>query len=141
MTTPKQIRNAGAAALENTEKALNTANKAAAEMVAEKVKTTASSTQSHTIDFVESMRGAILAGSESLRKDGYTTAANLIDNTAGRIDQVETQVEGINPAKVSHSVQGFIREKPLIAFGGLALAGFIAAAAMQKAHDDIDDQG
>ncbi len=139
MSKTDTVRKVGRDAAMEAEKTLNKANKAAAEAVGERVDSAASATQGHATDFIESLRHAVSAASEKLRGDGYSTVANLVDKAAGQAGVAESRVEELNTVKISNSVQQFIREKPLIAFGGLALAGFLAAAAMQKAHHDIDE--
>lgn len=135
MSAKNQIKKKGAQAASGVSDVLETANKAAAEKVGEHVDAAAHRTQEHAVDFIGSLRNAAGAATGQLREDGFTSIANLIDNAAGNIDRVEHRVDGANTADMANSVQEFIRKKPLIAFGGLAVAGFLTAAAMQAARD------
>jgi len=138
LTTRNSVRKTSREAINEAEKTLHKANNATAEIVSEQVDKAARATQGQTKDFISSVRAAIDAGSKQLKEDGYGTAANLVDRAVSQTAKAESRVEDVDTAEIANNVQQFIREKPLIAFGGLALAGFVVAAAMQKSNADIE---
>lgn len=136
MTARTQMKKTGAKAASGAAEILRAANKAAAETVSERLNDKAQRTQAEAVDFIGSIRNAVKAATNQLRIDGHATAANLIENATDNINRLEHRVDDFNTARVSNSVQEFIRQKPMVAFGGIALAGFLAAAAMQAARDE-----
>ncbi len=82
-------------------------------------------TQMQTI--VRSLGRAIDAGSASLERDGMPGTAGYARAAARGFDRAADEVDGFNPQNVTARVENFVREKPLVAAGVLAAAGFAFA--------------
>jgi hypothetical protein len=136
MTAYETARSNGKEALRQASSTVEKLHKEAAEISAEKVDELAGSARDHAVDFTASMRRAFHAGAESLRDDGYESIGDFIDMATARTKEAESRIGDFNPAGVSNQVSEFVRERPLIAYGGLALAGFLLAAAARKQVSD-----
>lgn len=123
-------------AVDEAEKSVAKLNKDMAEIAGEQTDKLASTAQDRASDFVGSVKNAVHASADSFRKDGYTAVGDMIERFAGGTEAVDDRIGAINTADAANSVQSFIREKPLLAFGGLAAVGFVLAAAMQKTASD-----
>nr|WP_306264079.1 hypothetical protein [Pararhizobium sp. IMCC3301] len=82
-------------------------------------------TQMQTI--VRKLGRAIDAGSASLERDGMPGTAGYVRAAARGFDRAADEVDSFNPQNVTSRVENFVRQKPLVAAGVLAAAGFAFA--------------
>lgn len=82
-------------------------------------------------DVVRSLGRALEAGYQSLEDDGYPGTAGYVRAAAQGLHGAADSVDGFDTRSITQRVEGFVREKPLIAAGGLALAGFILASVVK----------
>ena len=87
--------------------------------------------QSQVEDLVRSVGRAVEAASSSLEQDGYPGSAGYVRAAANGLSQAADEVDGFDTRSITSRVENFVREKPLIAAGGLALAGFVIASALR----------
>lgn len=83
--------------------------------------------QSQMESIVRSLGRAIDAGSASLERDGMLGTAGYVRAAARGVDRAADEVDSFNPQNVTARVEHFVREKPLVAAGVLAAAGFAFA--------------
>lgn len=100
--------------------------------------------------FCQTVVRALRSGGDELRNDGYGTVAGLVDDVAHRAEDLTEEIDDFDPRTVTEHVEDFVRERPMIAYGALALAGFLVANTLQSAahhrhqrklEEDLDDDG
>lgn len=87
--------------------------------------------KSQAEDAVRSVGRALEAGCQSLEDDGYPGTAGYVRAAASGLHQAADQVDGFDAKSLTGRAERFVREKPIIAMGGLALAGFVLASIMK----------
>lgn len=83
--------------------------------------------------FCLSIVRAMRRGGDGLREDGYATVAGLVDDVAARAEEMTDEIDEFDLRSTRERVEDFVRERPVVAYGALALAGFLAANALQSA--------
>lgn len=91
--------------------------------------------QTEVQHIMHSVGRAIDAGSASLERDGMPGTAGYARAAARSIGSVADEVDGFDPAKITGRVENFVRDKPLMTAGLLAVAGF-ALASLVNARSD-----
>lgn len=84
--------------------------------------------KSQTEDAIRSIGRALNAGCDSLESDGYPGAAGYVRAAANGLSQAADQVDGFDTRSLTGRAEQFVRDKPLITMGGLALVGFALAS-------------
>lgn len=83
--------------------------------------------------FCLSIINALRRGGDGLREDGYATVAGLVDDVATRAEEMTEEIDELDLRSTRERVEDFVRERPVMAYGTLALVGFLAANALQSA--------
>jgi ElaB/YqjD/DUF883 family membrane-anchored ribosome-binding protein len=76
---------------------------------------------------------ALRRGGDELRDEGYATVAGMVDDVATKAEEMTTNVDDLDMRSATQRVEDFVREKPLVAYGALAIAGFLVANTLQSA--------
>ncbi|EFL88625.1 hypothetical protein R2A130_1107 [Ahrensia sp. R2A130] len=87
--------------------------------------------KSRTENVVRSLSRAMEAGSNSLAQDGMTGTAGYVRAAADGLTSAADEVDGFQPGALTHRVENFVRERPMLTVGALALAGFALASALK----------
>lgn len=76
---------------------------------------------------------ALRRGGDELRDEGYATVAGMVDDVATKAEDMTSNVDDLDMRSATQRVEDFVREKPLVAYGALAIAGFLVANTLQSA--------
>lgn len=76
---------------------------------------------------------ALRSGSDELRTEGYATVAGLVDDVAAKAESMTDEIDDLDMRSTTERVEEFVRERPLIAYGAIAIAGFLVANTLQAA--------
>lgn len=76
---------------------------------------------------------ALRSGSDELRTEGYATVAGLVDDVATKAESMTDEIDDLDMRSTTERVESFVRERPLVAYGAIALAGFLVANTLQAA--------
>lgn len=133
MTISETIRSNGKTTLSEAEYQAARIRGHAAQFAGEKVNEFAENAKEQATDFTSSVQRAVQASATSLRKDGYGAIADVVETVTGGVRKVDDAISETNPARAGHTAQSLVRDKPLLVFGGLALAGFTIASILQAA--------
>lgn len=76
---------------------------------------------------------ALRRGSDELRDEGYNTVAGLVDDAANKAEDFTHDVDDFDVRSTTERVEDFVRERPMVAYGALAVAGFLVANTLQSA--------
>jgi hypothetical protein len=76
---------------------------------------------------------ALRRGGDEFRREGYNTAAGLVDDVADKAEDFTDEIEDFDMRFTTERVEDFVRERPMIAYGALAIAGFVVANTLQSA--------
>jgi len=74
--------------------------------------------------YLSSISKAIDAGTESLEKDGLHNTADVTRRTARLVDSAVDEIDGVDVQGATAGIEGFMRSRPLVTFGGALLLGF-----------------
>ncbi|MEM1317055.1 MAG: hypothetical protein AAGF29_02180 [Pseudomonadota bacterium] len=91
--------------------------------------------QSRTESVVRSLGRAMEAGSRSLAEDGMTGTAGYVRAAADGLNSAADEVDGFEPGRLTSRVEEFVRERPMLTVGALAIAGFALASALKPPRD------
>ena len=109
----------------------------AARLASSQVSEIATQGKSKTEHLVRSISRAIEAGSQSLEEDGMPGTAGYVRAAANGLNRAASEVDGFNTSRVGGNFERFIRDRPLLTVGALAIAGF-AMASLVSPRDDKD---
>lgn len=87
---------------------------------------------SKTEEVIRSVGRAIEAGSRSLEADGMGRTASYVRAAAVGLDRAAEEVDAVDTRGLTHRVENFVRDQPLLTVGALALAGFALAGALKN---------
>lgn len=89
-------------------------------------------------DYVDSFAHGLGAMARTLEGEGRSESATQIDRAAGELERASKKVREESLVKTARQAEARARERPLIAFGGAALAGFALSRVLKSrpAHDD-----
>jgi ElaB/YqjD/DUF883 family membrane-anchored ribosome-binding protein len=76
---------------------------------------------------------ALRRGGDELRTEGYATVAGLVDDVATKAESMTDDVDDLDFRSATERAEDFVRERPLVAYGALAIAGFLVANTLQSA--------
>lgn len=76
---------------------------------------------------------ALRRGGDELRDEGYNTAAGLVDDAANRAEDFTGDIDDLDMRSSVDRIEDFVRERPMVAYGALAVAGFLVANTLQSA--------
>ena len=88
-----------------------------------------------TEDVVRSIGRAFEAGSRSLEADGMAGTAGYARAAANGLMQAAEEVDGVNTSGIADRVENFIRDRPMLTIGALALAGFAFTSSLKSRRD------
>lgn len=95
-------------------------------------------------DFCRTIVRALRRGGDEFRDEGYATVAGLVDDVAGKAEEMTEDIDDFDMRSAADRVEDFVRERPLVAYGALAIGGFLVANALQSAsrhrRERSDDQ-
>jgi ElaB/YqjD/DUF883 family membrane-anchored ribosome-binding protein len=83
--------------------------------------------------FILTMVRAMRRGGEELREEGYATVAGVVDDVASKTEEMTDSIDDLDMRSATDRIEDFVRERPLVAYGALALAGFVVANTLQAA--------
>lgn len=83
--------------------------------------------------FCQTVVRALRRGGDELRDEGYGTVAGLVDDVATRAEDLTEEIDDFDSRSVTDRVEDFVRERPLVAYGALAVAGFLVANTLHSA--------
>ncbi len=87
--------------------------------------------QSQVEDVVRTIGRAINAASSSLESDGYAGSAGYVRAAASGLTQAADEVGGFDTGMLTGKVERFVRDKPFVVAGGLAIVGFMLASTLK----------
>lgn len=76
---------------------------------------------------------ALRRGGDELHEEGYATVAGLVEDVANRAEELTGDIDDLDMRSATERMEDFVRERPMVAYGALALAGFLAASTLQTA--------
>ncbi|WP_099864845.1 hypothetical protein [Pararhizobium haloflavum] len=83
--------------------------------------------------FCKTIVRALRTGGGELRQEGYATVAGFVDDVAAKADDMTDHIDDFDMRSTTERVEDFVRERPLVAYGALAIAGFLVANTLQSA--------
>lgn len=129
-----KVKRAGAVAASTvTEKAESIAEEAM-NVASARAETVLETGQMQAENLVRSIGRAFEAGSVSLERDGMSGTAGYVRAAANGLKQAANEVDGLEPRNLTSKVENFVRDRPLLTVGALAVAGFVLASTI-KARD------
>lgn len=94
---------------------------------------TAEQGKSRTQEMVYSISRALEAGSKSLEDDGMSGTAGYVRAAGKGLENAADEVDGLDPGNLTHRLETFVRERPVVTVGILAFAGFALASTLKSA--------
>lgn len=88
--------------------------------------------KSSTQKYVRSIGRALEAGSQSLEDDGLAGTAGYVRAAGRGLDGAVEEIGGLDAAGMTDRVEAFVRDRPLLTVGVLALAGFAIATTLKS---------
>lgn len=85
-----------------------------------------------TEHFVRAVGCAFEAGSRSLEEDGMTGTASYVRAAAHGLNRAAEEVDSVNTQSMTRHVEDFVKERPMLTVGALAIAGFALAGALKN---------
>ncbi|MEL7274390.1 MAG: hypothetical protein AAGK33_13255, partial [Pseudomonadota bacterium] len=104
----------------------------AVQHVAQHAKDFADQGKSRTEHMVRAVGRAFEAGSQSLENDGMTGTASYVRAAAHGLNRAAEEVDGVNTQSMTARVEDFVRQRPMLTVGALAIAGFALAGALKN---------
>jgi ElaB/YqjD/DUF883 family membrane-anchored ribosome-binding protein len=87
--------------------------------------------RSHTQKYVRSIGKALEAGSRSLEDDGFAGTAGYVSAAGRGLEYAADEIKDLNDGGFTERVETFVRDRPIITVGVLALAGFALASTLK----------
>ena len=85
----------------------------------------------HTQKYVRSIGKALAAGSRSLEDDGFAGTAGYVSAAGRGLEYAADEIDELNAGGFTERVETFVRDRPMITVGVLALAGFALASTLK----------
>ena len=101
-----------------------------ADQVADQAKST-------TQQYIATFGRALDAASQSLEQDGMSGTAGYVRAAANGLNDAAHGVEGFETQSLTGRVEDYVRERPMLTMGALALVGFAVASAMSNRNRRI----
>ncbi len=95
---------------------------------------TAEQGKNRTQEMVYSISRALEAGSKSLEEDGMSGTAGYVRAAGKGLENAASEVDGLDPDNLTHRLETFVRERPVVTVGILAFAGFALASTLKSAR-------
>ncbi|MEM8750641.1 MAG: hypothetical protein AAGF28_10075 [Pseudomonadota bacterium] len=116
-----------------TQMAENTADESV-RLAADQAQQIARDGQQRTEHVMQAVSRAFAAGSESLERDGMNVSASYVRATADGLQRAATEVDRFDTGRLTGKLEDFVRERPLMTMGALAIAGFALAGSLKRSE-------
>lgn len=93
--------------------------------------------KSRTREYISTFGRALEAASGSLESDGMSGTAGYVRAAANGLHDAANEVEGFETHALTSRVEDYVRERPMLTMGALALVGFAVASAMSSRNRRI----
>ncbi|MDF2370448.1 MAG: hypothetical protein P1V21_06580 [Rhizobiaceae bacterium] len=93
---------------------------------------TAEQGKNRTQEMVYSLSRALEAGSKSLEDDGMSGTAGYVRAAGKGLEKAASEVDGLDPDNLTRRLETFVRERPVVTVGILAVAGFALASTLKS---------
>lgn len=119
----------------------NKARRDATETVRATAQDAAERGKGETQKFVRSVGRALGAGGRSLEDDGLVGTAGYVRAAGRGLENAADEISGLDAGGLTERIETFVRDRPMVTVGILAIAGFAIASTLKTSNSPADRQG